>query len=367
MTFIDVLFLAGRPFSPLYGGIMQLRAYLYNKSLLKSERLPVPVVSIGNLTMGGTGKTPTVQMIARYLLSAGYRPAVVSRGYGGKARSPVNIVASGGDIRLDPVSAGDEPYMLAASVPGLSVLTGRRRIQPCRYACEELGCDIILLDDGFQHLAVRRDIDIVLFNATSLAGNGRVFPGGELREPFSALARADAFLLTGMTTENKGSALAFADELRRRHRHTPLFTATNEVTGIFGTGGRMDGDMVRQMPFYAFSGIAHPERFTHSLRKYGISITGQAQLPDHARYTREHVERLMLRSRESGALALITTQKDWVKLENLAGDLPLYYLAVESVAPPDLLAFLQCRLDSFCPSPHGTTLAGLDRNGASAR
>lgn len=344
MKFIDALFCLGRPLGPVYSASMQVRAWLYRRGVLPSSKMQVPVISVGNLTMGGSGKTPVVQMLAKYLLQEGFRPAVVSRGYGGSARQPVNIVSDGRTLLLDPHASGDEPYMLAASVPGLVVLTGVRRALPCRYACEELHCDIILLDDGFQHLAVTRTLDIVLFNSATLLGNGRVFPAGEMREPFLALARADIFLLTGLTPETSNQADSFITQLQKRFPSTPAFTAENVVSGVFGANGRLTDDALASQSFYAFSGIAHPQRFTAILHQQGLKVHGHHALRDHADYTRKTVDLLLKKAAASGASALITTHKDWVKLQHYSFNLPLCYLAIEASPSPGFLSGLHDHL-----------------------
>lgn len=344
MDAIRTLFFFGRPFAPLYATIMRARAWLYKKGFIRSHRLPVPVVSVGNLTMGGTGKTPTVQLLANFFLQNGFRPAVVSRGYGGTAKNDVNIVSNGKDIMLSPEESGDEPYMLAVSVPGLTVLTGAKRINPCRYACCELGCDIILLDDGFQHLAVQRDLDIVLFNATTLAGNCRVFPAGELRESFSALARADLLLLTGLSQDNKANADKFMGHLHQHCKHAPIYSTENTVGGLFTADGKPAEKHISQNVFHAFCGIAHPERFECSLRQFGIQIAGISLLRDHAVYSREILNTLSDQARANGATALVTTEKDWVKLKTFPQTLPLYYLAIRPEPVPEFFPFISRRL-----------------------
>ncbi|HSH13716.1 MAG TPA: tetraacyldisaccharide 4'-kinase, partial [Desulfurivibrionaceae bacterium] len=182
----QMAFRIGRPLAPLYAGMMRLRAEAYQRGWLASERLSVPVVSVGNLTMGGTGKTPMVIEVVRLLQALGKRAAVVSRGYGGLARGPVNLVSDGERIWMAAAEAGDEPLLLAESLPGVPVLTGVRRVLVARYAIEKLGAEVVVLDDGFQHLPLHRDLDLVLFKGPDFLGNGRVFPGGDLREPLSA-------------------------------------------------------------------------------------------------------------------------------------------------------------------------------------
>ena len=169
----------GRPFSPLYSFAMRVRESWYQKGILNSVSFDVPVISIGNLTMGGTGKTPTVKYLAGLLQERGYRPAIISRGYGGATNERVNIVSDGNAILLDADYVGDEPRMLAEALPDVFVLTGVVRKLPAARAVE-MGADVLILDDGFQHLAIQRDVDLVLFHADTLAGNSRVFPGGNV-------------------------------------------------------------------------------------------------------------------------------------------------------------------------------------------
>jgi len=194
---LAVLFLVGRIFSPAYSLVMLVRAYLYrNDIFLKSQRLPVPVISIGNLTLGGTGKTPMVRYVARLLMDRGVRPAIVSRGYGGKAAGRINIVADRTKTLLPPEMAGDEPFMLAEALPGVPVLTGSQRARVARHAVEVFGANLIVMDDGFQHFALERDADIVLVNATAPFYRDRVLPSGDLREAPSGLERAAAVVIT---------------------------------------------------------------------------------------------------------------------------------------------------------------------------
>jgi len=193
------IFKLGRPLSPLYSCLMANRSTFYRKGYFTQHRLEVPVISVGNLVMGGTGKTPLVQYIADLLVCHNRKPAVLSRGYKGTSQLPVNIVSNGKEILMNAVEAGDEPRLLADTLPGVAVLTGKKRFLTGRYAIDNLVIDTVILDDGFQHLAVQRDLDLVLFSVHKLLGNGRVLPGGELREPISSLHRADAFIITGVS------------------------------------------------------------------------------------------------------------------------------------------------------------------------
>lgn len=323
----DLLFAVGRPFSPLYSLLMRVRSGLYGKGVIRQHKMSVPVISVGNLTMGGTGKTPAVAYIAAYLQSLGYRPAIISRGYGGRAGGAVNLVSDGRKVLLDAAQAGDEPAMLAEKLAGVPVLTGRVRLHPCRFAIEQLRCDILILDDGFQHLAIARDINLVLFNATSLAGNSRVFPGGELREPVAALRRCDAFLLTGIDSVNRGRAERFAGLLGRRFPGRPVFSASLEAGPLIEAGGapgHPQGSL--PAPLYAFSAIAHPGRFLSTLAAAGIEVAGHTPFPDHHPYRQSDIDGLCRSAAELGAKGLVTTEKDRVKLRTLQFHTPLFVL-----------------------------------------
>lgn len=341
----SALFFLGRPLSPIYSAAMRLRTWLYNHNILKSYAIQENVISVGNLTMGGSGKTPFVQKLARHLIDRGYRPAVVSRGYGGTAKGEVNVVSDGSTIFLDPVAAGDEPYLLAASVPGLAVLTGTRRVHPCRWACAQLGCNILLLDDGFQHLGVQRDLNLVLFNASTLDGNGRVFPGGDLREPYSALQRADALILTGMSAEYQERTCTFARRMAARFPHLPIFHSSTRSTGIYGASALTDRRALAHR-FHAFCGIANPERFLAMLRQQNIDPTGWQAFADHAPYNQPRLDAIIQKARTGGASALITTEKDWVKLAGLNSTLPLYHLRIEADPDSAFWKFLNTNLSA---------------------
>lgn len=342
-----LLYTLGRPLSPLYGLLMASRAAMYRYRLLPSVRVPVPVISIGNLTLGGTGKTPLVQGVARLLQRHGLQPAIVSRGYGGTARDRCNIVSLGDAPLLSAEAAGDEPRLLAETLPGIPVLTGRARKYPARRAVE-LGADVLLLDDGFQHLALYRDINLVLFHADTLAGNSRVFPGGDLREPVGALRRADGFVLTGVSERNRERADRFAVLLALRFPGRPVFRASYEPVSVLSEekGNTTSGDIaaLRDTPLYGFAGIARPETFTQTLRELDLDIVGFQGLPDHTPYGEAQLAALFAEARARGAAACITTEKDMVKLHGLARSMPLHALRMEARFGEDFQDFLTGRL-----------------------
>ncbi len=348
---LELLFLLGRPFSPLYGLAMKTRAAMYKKGVFRQHRLAVPVISIGNLVLGGTGKTPTVRHLAEFLLQRGYRPAIISRGYGGKAGRKVNLVSDGQSLLLSPDEAGDEPYMLADALPGVPVLTGIRRIFPCRQAVDEYQADILLLDDGFQHLAVRRDIDIILFDGSHLAGNSRIFPGGVLREPVSALSRSDAFLITGITEQNRIKAERFAGLLRSRFSLKPVFFAALDTCRVRCPDQRLAEAPPPEERFFAFCGIANPSRFAESLASVAILPTGFLALPDHLRYSQQLMNDICQKASASGAGQLITTQKDYVKIKDFVCPLPRNILEIRCLAESGFDLFITKALENLGATP----------------
>lgn len=340
------LYLLGRPFSPLYSTAMKLRSSLYKRGFFRRYKMEVPVISIGNLTMGGTGKTPIVSYLATFLQNQGYKPAIISRGYGGAAGNKINVVSDGKELYLDAKEAGDEPRLMAETLPGIPVLTGIVRALPCQHAIHTLGCDILLLDDGFQHLAVERDINLVLFSADSLAGNSRVFPGGDLREPVSALQRADAFLLTGTNSANKERAERFATLLQNRFPHRPVF-----FSGYTAGDARNEKDNTTiplaslPAPLFAFCGIARPEAFRQTLAAQSLALSGFTALKDHQNYTPRILQQLQKEAGDTGAQGIITTAKDMVKLKNCNFPLPFYSLQMQTHVDDGLRSFIMEKLE----------------------
>ena len=320
-------FSLGRPLSPVYSLAMRLREAWYRRGILQAYRLDVPVISVGNLTMGGAGKTPMVQYLARQLRKNGFHPAVVSRGYGGRANAKVNVVSDGVTLLLDAKLAGDEPRLLAETLPGIPVLTGIVRRLPAQRAVE-MGADVLLLDDGFQHLQIVRDVNLVLFNTDRLAGNSRVFPGGDLREPVVALHRATHFVMTGVHDDNRDRAIRFADLLQSKFPNIPITYTGYQVDGLVGlspsgTIEPMAADPIGLKNCFGFCGIAHPESFRQTLVGRGIELAGFLPLDDHQPYTNTVIARLVANAQQSGARILITTEKDLVKLVAQAPGLPM--------------------------------------------
>lgn len=304
------------PLSWLYGLVAWLRIRLYAVGLLSSYRPTVPVISVGNLAAGGTGKTPVVDYIARLLLEQGRRVAIVSRGYGGNLGPGVHLVCAGNGPLLEPQQAGDEPYLLARRNPGALVLTARRRGDGVRAAVGDHGAEVVLLDDGFQHRAVARDLDIVLLDARRPLGNGLPLPAGQLREFPSALSRGDLFILTRYPLEATPELSLPGPVLRSRH--------VLGQTLVGSDGSRSSMQRLSGKRGLAFAGIADPGSFFDALRQLGLTLGKTLSFTDHCRYNAE--ELAQLRQACSDVDYLITTEKDGVKLGAVAFPVPCFQL-----------------------------------------
>ncbi len=302
----------------LYGAILGIRASLYRKGVFSSHRAGVPVISVGNIASGGTGKTPTVDYLVKLLLAEGRRVAVVSRGYGVRVEG-VRIVCAGQGPLLPPSECGDEPYLLARRNPGAIVVVAPRRRDGVRAAEEELGADVVILDDGFQHLAVRRDLDIVLLDACRPLGNGRPLPAGILRESPSALARADLFLLTRCPDPLGADPPLPGEILHSRHALAPRAVSL--------TGQEVAPASLRGRRGVAFAGIADPPSFFNALEQAGFELADRIAFADHASYGEAQIA--LLRRAANGADYLVTTEKDGVKLHSAEFAVPCYLMPMD--------------------------------------
>jgi tetraacyldisaccharide 4'-kinase len=320
--------LALLPLAPLYRAAVTARAALYRRGLLASERLPVPVLSVGNLTFGGTGKTPTVLALVRDLVRRGHHPAVVSRGYGRTAPGRT-LVVLGPDPGESPEEAGDEALELANRLPGVPIVLDPLR---ARGGAEGLrrGADLLVLDDGFQHLALKRDLDLVLVDAGDPWGGGHLPPLGRLREPLAALKRASAVLVTKLPADPS----VVLGELRRRLAllapGIPVLAARLAVRRLRTPEGWEDADALRGRRVFAFSGLGRPAGFVDLLRDAGAVVVGQRAFPDHHRYRTADLDAVLAAAAAHQAVA-VTTGKDAVKLPPTA---PLWVVEVE-MAPLD--------------------------------
>jgi tetraacyldisaccharide 4'-kinase len=293
-----------------YSFIQFIRSALYRKKMLATRKLPRPVISIGNITVGGTGKTPTCASIAAMLLAKGMKVAVLSRGYGGTREGKTAIVSDGRTVLLNAEECGDEPYLLASTIPGLMVIIGSDRYSAGMLAIKQLSPDIFLLDDGFQHLQLHRDLNILLLDYVKPFGNGWTLPAGLLREPVSSAKRADLIIHTRSPAKAKPSkTVEGIPECVSRHELADARPLDGGMAVAF--------NKLKKNRIIAFAGIAEPELFFESLRKLGLNLVATINFPDHADYNSSQISEIINRMQAENADLLITTEKDGVKLKNL--------------------------------------------------
>jgi tetraacyldisaccharide 4'-kinase len=321
------------------------RRFLYKGRILRDSTLGVQVIAIGNLTVGGTGKTPVVEKFARELRDQGRNVAILSRGYRSKPTplhtkvmnkiflredtTPPRVVSDGKSLLLDSEMAGDEPYMLASNLKDVVVLVDKDRVKSGRYAIEKYGCDTLLLDDGFQYWKLRgRRQDIVLIDRQQPFGNGRLLPRGTLREPPSQLARATAVFITKSDGQT-GDLRRLISEMNPDAGiieciHHPLY-----LEDVF-TGERVAIETLAGTRVASLSGIAQPESFEQSLVKLKAELVYSKRFADHHRFTQQEIINVINRSKKRQARTIITTQKDAVRFPKLdRRDLPIYFMRVE--------------------------------------
>lgn len=350
-------------FSRLYHAAVQLRLALYNAGIMRQHVIGCFVVSVGNLTTGGTGKTPVVELLAKTLTSRGKRVAVLSRGYRSKPRPwwyrlksvftgnpevvPPRVVSDGVNVLLDSREAGDEPYMLAknlvgkAGAPGAMVVVDKNRFKGGTYAIAR-GADTLILDDGFQYLRLRPWTNILLVDSTNPFHNHEMLPCGMLREPIENLRRADYIFLT------KSDGRDFHHLRRFLKRHNPLaeIIECNHVPKYLECvtqDGRQDLSYLKGRKVASLSAIAVPESFNKYLRDLGAEIVHQEHFADHHRYHPKEVASFAKKAKRAGAELIMTTEKDAVRLPQLpSGILPVYYLRVEITILKGEEAFSRC-------------------------
>lgn len=330
--------------SPLYGLGIALYRGLYDHRVLEEVRLPCPVVSIGNLTVGGTGKTGLALTLARLFQDAGLRPALLNYGYhAGVGRSPA-VVSDGNELLLTPGEAGDEAVLLAKCLPGIPVLIGKRRIESGALALERFQPDLLLLDDAFQYWRLARDVNLALINAAEPWGYGALLPRGLLRELPSALRRATGVILTHTNRVDEVSLRRLASEIRRIIPQTPIFTGNYVPQALRQLGGeeRVGLDRLVGAEAGALSGLGSPVDFEAVLSAYGVKKLIPYRFSDHYAYRTEDLEQVMRDARKNGLSMIVTTDKDAVKLETLPQNVlkseekavPLFVLEAEMVVEP---------------------------------
>jgi tetraacyldisaccharide 4'-kinase len=301
----------------LFEGITRFRTFLYQRQILKTNQLPYPVICVGNLTLGGTGKTPLVAYLAIRLKEAGFTPAVLSRGYRGSLRSSALVVSNGSEILTDPKACGDEPYLLARKLEGVFVSVGRQRYRAGLAVGKLPGKPVFILDDGFQHLRLERDIDLLLIDGSRVLKDEALLPKGRLREPLSAIARADAVVIT---REHLSPDLKqLAQEIRAWNPTAPVFPFWHEIEEIYDlkNGTRHTLAELRGREVVALAGIGNPAQFLEDLRLAGIIVKDQVLYPDHHHYSQRELDEVLGRCREAKAVCVLTTEKDAVRLKDL--------------------------------------------------
>jgi tetraacyldisaccharide 4'-kinase len=331
--------------SKIFQVAVKIRRWLYNFRILRDKTLGVQVIAIGNLTVGGTGKTPVVEKFARELRDAGRNVAILSRGYRSKPaplhrrllnrillradQTPPRVVSNGKSLLLDSEMAGDEPYMLASNLKDVVVLVDKDRVKSGRYAIEKFGCDTLLLDDGFQYWDLRgRRHDVVLIDRQQPFGNEHLLPRGTLREPPSHLARAHTIFIT----KSDGKTAELRDRIASLNStaaiieciHQPLY-----FEDVF-TGERKGLDLLAGKKVASLSGIAQPESFEQSLVQLGGELVYSKRFADHHRFTQQEILNAINRAKKRQAEIIVTTQKDAVRFPKIdRRDVPFYFMRVE--------------------------------------
>lgn len=331
--------------SYVYAFIIQLRMWLYGHGIIRQHAPGIQVISVGNLTVGGTGKTPVVEVFARSLQDRGRKVAILSRGYkrvkpplmeriinritlGAKAEDPL-VVSDGNRLLLDSATSGDEPYMLASNLPDVAVLVDKDRVKSSKYAINKLGCDTLVLDDGFQYMALKHRLDIALVDRTNPFGNRKMLPRGILREPVRNIKRAGFIFVT---KSNGDGADELRDRLRELNpdaeitecRHCPRY-----LQNVY-TRERHVLEELEGLKVGAVSGIAVPQGFEAELQRRGADIVYVKRYTDHHRYSQQEIIEAINGSLEAGAEAIVTTEKDAVRFPLIERrDIPIYFMRVE--------------------------------------
>jgi tetraacyldisaccharide 4'-kinase len=320
------------PLSGLYGVAMKARRALYQRGLFQVHRLGVPVVSVGNITTGGTGKTPLVEWIARTLARRQKRVCILTRGYARQHPGNRVVVSNGREIFSDAREAGDEPLLLAEKLKGeAAVICDADRVAAARWAVENLNADLFILDDGFQHVRLARDMNIVAIDATNPWGNGRLLPAGNLRESPDQLARADCIVIT--RAEDVAQTEALQSEIRQLSKGCPVFLSRMRIDRLRRLGSEINQssvstDELKSGPVAAFCGVGNPESFFAQLRRAGFQLSYTKAFRDHYVYRQTDLDRVIDESTVRGAHTLLTTAKDEVKLRSLKFEMPCYVVDV---------------------------------------
>jgi tetraacyldisaccharide 4'-kinase len=327
--------------SLLYGLGVSAKLSLYRSGLFKRHKLPCKVISLGNVTVGGTGKTPTAQLLAAAIRDMGYKVVILNRGYRAGWKGDVGLVSDGKKTYMTVAEAGDEAYLLAKNVPGVPVIIGKDRAVTGDYAVKQLGAEVIILDDGYQHWQLVRDLDIVLIDTLNVFGNNFLLPRGTLREPLTNLNRAHAFLLTKVDQSTDNTRETLRSTLNRHNQNALVVESIHSPRGFIeieqwykgGNYQKIELGEVSERPVVAFSGIGNPSSFEQTISDVGARVIDAVRFPDHHNYTMAEMQAIMQKAVDKGACALITTEKDAVKIPSefihSERPLPVYILGIE--------------------------------------
>lgn len=337
------------PLSLIYKSIIEARNLLYRKNIFKTHSLGAPTISIGNITVGGTGKTPLVAFIAEILIEQGETVCILTRGYGRENKRERVLVSDGKKILADVKKSGDEPFELANKLFGKTIIVADAdRAAAGNWARKKFGVTAFVLDDAFQHRRVKRDLDLVCVDATNPFGNEKVLPSGILRESLSNLKRADAVVITraNLTDENQISSLKSQINL---FTNCPIFLSENKISNLIslkdflaGSNKMRDFEVLKQSTdnsyeekyndkFLAFCALGNPENFFAQLRQEKFTLTATEAFPDHHFYTQKDIDKLEQKAERFGAEILLTTGKDAVKLKNLNFSLKCFVVEIKTV------------------------------------
>ena len=350
-------FLRGCSYLYEYG--VRLKLAMYDMGIKKKEKLDCCVISIGNITVGGTGKTPTAQKMADLIKRMGYRVVILNRGYRSHWDKEIGVVSDGNKIFMTAYEAGDEAYLMAKTLPGIPVVIGKNRAVTGKYAVEKLNAEVIIMDDGYQHWHLERDLDVVLVDTLNMFGNGCVLPRGMLREPLENLNRGDLFLLTKTDQSSVLSRMQLRKTIERYNAKAPVVESVHhpknfvEIADWYKgiTQNHMDLSELEGKDVMVFSAIGNPSSFEQTLSSIGLNIKEAVRYPDHHDYGMLEMQYILERASSHKAVAMITTSKDAVKIPTefiySSREIPLYILNMDIQVTDGFEEFKECVLNAI--------------------
>lgn len=354
-------------FSLIYRNLVNFQLQLYKWGLARRFKLNCFVISLGNITVGGTGKTPTAKVLAHRIQEMGYKVAILNRGYRAKWKGDIGIVSDEHRVFMTADEAGDEAYLLAKSLPGVPVLIGTHRSVTGQYAVDNFGVDVVILDDGYQHWQLQRDLNILLIDSINLFGNGYMLPRGTLREPLSHINRADVCLLTKVDQAAPRSIDYICHIVREYNKDAWILRSMHKPLGVYEIGDLFGDHATTIMPLdtiagkrvIAMSAIGNPASFEQTVNDIGAIVVESLRFPDHHDYTEQEVLDVITQAAEQGVEAIIITDKDAVKfpqsIMNQERSLPIYIIDIEVAFCEEeepVYTYLQKRLQESIRNKH---------------